>query len=55
MDVSQGLDASATFAYLAKGKYDEAESKEKRKQLLEYCKLDTLAMVKLHECLIEYI
>ena len=55
MDVSNGLDAAATFAYLAKGKYDNEESKEKRTQLLEYCKLDTLAMVKLHECLIEYI
>lgn len=55
MDVSNGLDASATFAYLAKGKYDEHEAKEKRSKLLEYCKLDTLAMVKLHEHLAEYI
>ncbi|MCK4827211.1 DUF2779 domain-containing protein, partial [bacterium] len=55
MDVSNGLDASATFAYMAKGKYGNEETKEKRKQLLEYCKLDTLAMVKLHECLAEYI
>ncbi|MBA7673142.1 hypothetical protein ES703_81330 [subsurface metagenome] len=54
MDVSNGQDASATFAYMAKGKYDEEEAKEKRKQLLEYCKLDTLAMVKLHEHLMEY-
>ena len=55
MDVSNGLDASATFAYLVKGKYDDEEAKEKRKQLLEYCKLDTLAMVKLEEKLREYI
>jgi len=55
MDVSNGQDASATFAYMAKGKYDDEEAKDKRKQLLEYCKLDTLAMVKLHECLIKYI
>ena len=55
MDVSNGLDASATFAYLAKGKYDDEKAKEKRKQLLEYCKLDTLAMVKLHEQLMVYI
>ncbi|MBA7481449.1 hypothetical protein ES707_16921 [subsurface metagenome] len=55
MDVSNGQDASATFAYMAKGKYDDEEAKDKRKQLLEYCKLDTLAMVKLHEHLTEYI
>ncbi len=54
MDVSNGLDAAAIFAYLAKGKYDDEEAKDKRKQLLEYCKLDTLAMVKLHEHLMEY-
>ncbi len=54
MDISEGLDASATFAYMAKGKYDGEEAEEKRKQLLEYCKLDTLAMVKLHEHLMEY-
>jgi len=54
MDVSQGLDASATFAYMAKGKYDDEEAKEKRSKLLEYCKLDTLAMVKLHDHLMEY-
>ena len=55
MDVSNGQDASATFAYMAKGKYDGEEAEKKIKQLLEYCNLDTLAMVKLHKCLIEYI
>ena len=55
MDVSNGLDAAATFAYMAKGKFDEDETKEERKKLLEYCNLDTLAMVKLHECLMAFI
>ncbi len=55
MDVSNGLDASATFAYMAKEEFDSQEADEKKQQLLEYCKLDTLAMVRLHECLIEWL
>ena len=55
MDISNGLDAAAIFAFMAKGRFDEDETKEKRKTLLEYCELDTLAMVKVHQCLIGYI
>ena len=47
MEVGGGSAAIAVFAYLAQGKYSSRESREKREQLLEYCKMDTLAMVRL--------
>jgi hypothetical protein len=49
MEISNGGDAVAEFAYLAKGKYEEGEEEVVRNNLLEYCKLDTLAMVKVWE------
>ena len=49
MDIDNGLDASAVFAYMSRGRYDGEEMEEIRRQLLEYCKLDTLAMVRLEE------
>ena len=45
---------TATFAYMALGKYTEEEAEQKRRNLLEYCERDTLAMVKLHQKLMEY-
>jgi len=50
-----GIQALVVFALLAKGKYKGEEAKAIRKNLLEYCKLDTLAMVRLHQRLEEYI
>ena len=47
MEVGNGSDAIAVFAYLAQGKYEGSEAEEKRRQLLEYCKMDTLGMVRL--------
>jgi predicted RecB family nuclease len=49
MEISNGSDAVAQFAYLARGKYSKKETKVVRSSLLEYCKLDTLAMVKVWE------
>lgn len=49
--VHNGTDASATFARMAEMSPDELEVS--RKQLLEYCKLDTWAMVKIWEKLKE--
>jgi len=54
LDIKDGDSAMATFAYLAAGIYEGQEAEEKKRMLLEYCKQDTLAMVKLHERLIEY-
>ena len=53
LDVGDGLLASARFAKLIQGRIPRHEVESNRKALLEYCKLDTLAMVKLHERLLE--
>ncbi len=45
----------ATFACLAQGKYDDNEVETIKNHLLEYCKQDTLAMVNLHQKLVEHI
>ena len=55
LEIAEGDSASAAFAYLAQGRYFQGNEEEKvRSNLLEYCKRDTLAMVKLHEKLAEY-
>jgi hypothetical protein len=45
MAVDNGMDASALFAFLAKGRYKGRQAEKVRRNLLEYCSLDTLAMV----------
>jgi len=51
MEVDNGLDASALFAYMAKGKYNREQASRVRESLLEYCGVDTMAMVRLIEAL----
>jgi len=51
LDVRGGDDAAGLFALLRVGKYSGADIVRHRAGLLEYCKLDTLAMVRLHEVL----
>jgi len=51
LGIAEGDSASAAFAYMALGKDPEPETT--KRNLLEYCKLDTLAMVRLHQCLAE--
>ena len=48
LEISDGQDASATFALMIKGKYGKEEMGEKRKEMLQYCRMDTLAMVRVH-------
>ena len=56
LEIADGDSAMAAFAYLALGKYKETREVESTKRnLLEYCKRDTLAMVKLHQRLAEYV
>lgn len=56
LEIADGDSASAAFAYLALGRYSEGdETEDMRNKLLRYCERDTLAMVKLHEKLAEYI
>jgi len=49
--IADGDSAAAAFAYLAMEKDPDPETT--KKNLIRYCKQDTLAMVKLHERLIQ--
>ena len=51
LDINDGGSAMAVFANMVQGKYSPEEIVVHRKNLLEYCKLDTYAMVRLHEIL----
>jgi len=56
LEIADGNSAMATFAYLAFGIYKEVKEVESTKRnLLNYCRQDTLAMVRLHQQLIEYV
>jgi len=56
LEIADGDSAMAAFAYLALGKYKKArEAESTKRNLLEYCKQDTLAMVRLHQQLVEYV
>lgn len=49
-----GGDAMAAFAYLATGRYaDPKEADSVKNDLVEYCSQDTLAMVRLHQRLVD--
>ncbi|MFW6120285.1 MAG: DUF2779 domain-containing protein [Petrotogales bacterium] len=52
MRIKNGDDACYVFAKMARGDYSEREMERFRKDLLEYCKLDTLAMVEIHKKLL---
>jgi hypothetical protein len=52
LEVPDGDTAIARFARMARGESSDADIPVIRRQLLDYCKLDTLAMVRLHEVLI---
>lgn len=53
LNIKDGDSASATFAYMAQGRYSNEEIERLKKDLLEYCAQDTLALVKLHKRLYE--
>lgn len=54
LEIADGLSAIAVFAYLALGRYQNLEVDSMRTRLLEYCKKDTDAEVKVYEKLVEY-
>ncbi|GAH15753.1 unnamed protein product, partial [marine sediment metagenome] len=54
LKIGEGDSASAAFAYLALGRYDDTEAESVKRNLLDYCEQDTVAMVKLHERLFEF-
>ncbi len=51
LEIQEGGTASDTWNRIALGEYDEEEKQRKTNALLEYCRLDTLAMVKIWEVL----
>lgn len=51
LTVGNGLDAEGLFALMTVGHRDPADHAAHRDDLLMYCKLDTLAMVRLHQAL----
>lgn len=53
MAIANGNDAQYVFANLALGRYEPNEAIHKIHELLEYCSLDTLAMVEIHKTLLE--
>lgn len=52
LDIKEGGTASNTFLSMVNGTF-EGDVEETRKQLLEYCELDTYAMVKILDVLKE--
>lgn len=51
LEIAEGGVALSAFAYMAMGLYDQDKIEQTKKNLLEYCKLDTLALVKMHKFL----
>ncbi|MDR0800054.1 MAG: DUF2779 domain-containing protein [Endomicrobium sp.] len=51
LEIGEGGDAAAAFAFMAMGLYDDKKIEETKKNLLKYCAQDTLAMVKIHQFL----
>jgi len=52
--LSGGMEAAAAFYRIMEQEYQEGESEETlRKELLMYCRFDTLAMVKVHQALLQ--
>jgi hypothetical protein len=51
LDVKDGDTAIARFARMAKDEMSAHEALVTRRQLLDYCKMDTFAMVRLHDAL----
>lgn len=52
LQVNNGDDALGVFGLMRVGEYGEELHESYRAQLLEYCKLDTTAMVRLHDAVI---
>ena len=52
LDIKEGGTASNTFLSMVNGSF-EGDVEDTRRQLLEYCKLDTFAMVKILEKLLQ--
>jgi len=54
LEIQNGDDAAATFVFMAWGRIQGPEAEHAKKNLCEYCKRDTLALVRVHEELAKY-
>ena len=54
LPIADGDSALATFAHLALGRYEGEQVVREKQNLLDYCRQDTLALVKLHARLAEF-
>lgn len=54
LEIQDGDDAAATFVYMTWGRIKGEEAEHAKKNLREYCKRDTLALVRVHEQLNGY-
>lgn len=52
LEINEGLSATSMLVKLARNEFNPDEAENIIKQLTDYCELDTLAMVKVHEKLI---
>ena len=55
LEIADGDSAMAAFAYLALGEYSAVEMETVKRNLLEYCKHDTLGLVRMHEELARHV
>jgi len=55
LGIQDGSEASVAFARMALGEYADSEQARMRDELRRYCKLDTFAMVRLHQRLEEIV
>ena len=55
LEIGEGGDAAAAFAFMAMGKYDEKKIEETKNNLLKYCAQDTYAMLRIHKFLVEVV
>ena len=53
LKIGEGGSALSMFAYMTMGLYSKEKEEEIKKNLLEYCKRDTLALVKMHKFLFD--
>lgn len=55
LEIGEGGDASAAFAFMAMGLYNSEQIEETKQSLLKYCAQDTYAMIKIHEFLVNAV
>ncbi|MDR3330959.1 MAG: DUF2779 domain-containing protein [Endomicrobium sp.] len=55
LKIGEGRDAAAAFAFMAMGLYDDEKIEDTKRNLLKYCAQDTLAMIYIHQFLINVV